>query len=282
MRFRLHGTALGVFFALGLVFSFGCGSNSNNGDGMGIEAEKVDPTSEADVSNFLDQIIAYYGQEYAKGTVGSAEQTTALAIYGRQLRLEGPYKNSGEGSNEMYSMGLSESGIVTNHARYPKELYGYVFQPDASDSAVASTIKALRDGSKVNMSTCETYGSDDRVACATKVASTTGEVTVIAGLHHNEDDTAFAPPSCEGGELETSAEDVFKDQTDENLEAYVKGVIKFVQGQISTLTLKVSEDNQDLVALSRGTDMEADGTGTKDTPRSLCQDRLLWRRGFQA
>ena len=120
MRFRLYGIALGVFLALGLVFSFGVDAFASHGDGTGIKAEEVDETKEAHVKAFLDHIIAYYDLQYAKGTVGSAEQTTALAIYGRQLRLEGPYKNSGEGSNEMYSMGLSESGIVTNHARYPQ------------------------------------------------------------------------------------------------------------------------------------------------------------------
>ena len=257
MKLRTYGVVLSLFFALGLVFSFGVEASASHGDGTGIEAGDVDPTNETSVKAFLDHVIAYYNQEYERYGAGSPEQTRALAIYGRQLRQEGAYKSSGPDSKEMYSIGLSESGIVTNHARYAKELYGYAFDHDASGSAVASTIQALRDGSKVGMPTCETYGSEGRVACATKVASTTGDVTVIAGLHHEKDDTAFAPPSCEGAELETSAEAVFKDQTDENLEAYVKGVIKFVQGQIRTSTIQVITENPQLVVAQAGGDMAA-------------------------
>ena len=48
----------------------------------------------------------------------------------------------------MYSMGIRENGIVSNHARYP-DLFGYEFNSDAADSPVASTIQALIDGSGV-------------------------------------------------------------------------------------------------------------------------------------
>ena len=79
------------------------------------------------------------------------------------------------------------------------------------------------------MPICETYGSD-RVACATKVASTTGEVTVIAGLHHGEKIPLLRLPIAPGSRLTTTAEDVFDNSSDANLKAYVQGVIAFVQG----------------------------------------------------
>ena len=47
------------------------------------------------------------------------------------------------------------------------------------------------------MTECEPYGDQGRVACATKVSSPTGDVTVIAGLHHEEGDLAFDLPNCD-------------------------------------------------------------------------------------
>ena len=85
------------------------------------------------------------------------------------------------------------------------------------------------------MPECETYG-DGRVACAVKVDSPSGKVTTIAGLHHAGDDLAFTLPSCEGFALDTTAEEVYNDPTDANLEAYVKGVIKVAQQQMKAAT----------------------------------------------
>ena len=74
------------------------------------------------------------------------------------------------------------------------------------------------------------------MACATKVSSPTGDITVIAGLHHAEDDSAFGLPDCAAFVLETNAETVYGSQSDTDLEAYVKGVIGVVQQQVKTAT----------------------------------------------
>ena len=49
----------------------------------------------------------------------------------------GAYKYSDPDVNPiMYSMGINERGYLTNHAGYPG-LFGYQFDPDAANSAVA-------------------------------------------------------------------------------------------------------------------------------------------------
>ncbi len=66
MKFRTHGMVLGLFFALGLVFSFGIeASATHDGDDARITADEVNPTDRADVEAFLDHIIDYYDQVVA-------------------------------------------------------------------------------------------------------------------------------------------------------------------------------------------------------------------------
>ena len=233
MKFRIYGIVLGLFFALGLVFSFGIEASADHGS-TGIAAGDVDPTSRTDVENFLGHIINYYDQVVADNIGDAAALNRGVVIYGRSIRREGAYKNS---QNNMYSMGINARDIVTNHARYPN-LFGYEFDSGASGSAVASTIQALINDSGVGTTECvEDYDGQGRVACATKVSSPTGDITVIAGLHHAEDDSAFALPDCAEFSLGTTAEAVFMDPSDTNLEAYVKGVIDVSQQVVADATV---------------------------------------------
>ena len=232
MKFRIYGMILSLLFALGFVFSFGTEASAGHGDGTGITAGDVDPTSEEDVKAFLGHIIDYYDQVVADNADDTDALTRETLIFGRHIRQEGDYKNS---EKNMYSMGIRENGIVSNHAGYP-DLFGYEFNSDAADSPVASTIQALIYGSGVDMTECEPYGDQGRVACAEKVESDAGNVTVIAGLHHAKDDSAFALPDCAGFTLETNAEKVYETPTDDNLKAYVKGVIGVVQQQVKDAT----------------------------------------------
>ena len=239
MRFRTYGMVLGLFFALGLVFSFGMEASASHPGGSGIAAGDVDPTVEAEVEAFLDHIIDYYDQVVADNTGDNDALSRAVVIYGRALRQEGAYKHS---ATSMYSMGINARGIVTNHAGYPHR-FGYEFDSAAAGSAVASTIQALIDGSGVGMTHCEEdYDGQGRAACATKVSSPTGDITVIAGLHHAENDSAFVLPDCTEFSLDTTAEEVFDDPTDANLEAYVKSVIDVSQQLIADITIAVLSD----------------------------------------
>ncbi len=58
------------------------------------------------------------------------------------------------------------------------------------------------------------------------------------GLLHEGNDSAFIPPDCEGLSLGTTAEDVFKEPSDANLEAYVKDAIEAIQEDVK----KISEE----------------------------------------
>ena len=193
----------------------------------------VDPTSEEDVKAFLVHINNYYNQVLADNMSDSDALNRELVIYGRNIRREGDYKNE-----NMYSMGINARGFVTNHAGYP-QLLGYKFNPDAKDSEIASVIKALIAGSTLTEPKCQTYGEENRVACAQKVESPQGDVTTIAGLHHAGNDPAFSLPDCSEFTLETTPKAVFDDPTDTNLEAYVKGIIKAAQKLIADTTAAV-------------------------------------------
>ncbi len=232
MRFRIYGMVLSLFFALGLVFSFNIEASADHGS-TGIAAGDVDPTVEAQVEAFLDHIIAYYDQVLADNAGDADALNRGVVIYGRDLRREGAYKHS---ATNMYSMGINERGIVTNHAGYP-HLFAHEFDSDAMGSAVASTIQTLINDSAVGMTECEPYGDQGRVACATKVNSPAGDITVIAGLHHAEDDSAFVLPDCAEFMLATNAEAVFNDPSDANLEAYVQDIIGVSQQVVADATV---------------------------------------------
>ncbi|MCY3827102.1 MAG: hypothetical protein OXG10_06985 [Candidatus Dadabacteria bacterium] len=243
MKFKTYGIVLNLLFALGLVFSFSVDASADH-DGTGIAAGEVEPTSEEDVKAFLDHIIDYHDQVFSENADDANALPREVVIYNRDIRREGPYKNS---QKNMYSMGINERGVVTNHAGYPK-LFGYHFDSDAEGSAVASTIQALIDGLSVDAPPhCETYDTQNtqgRVACAKKVKTLGGNVvTTIAGLHHAEDDSAFSVPDCAEFMLDTSAEDVFESQSDASLENYVKGVIGVFQRRMADITAEVFSDS---------------------------------------
>ncbi|MXW44078.1 MAG: hypothetical protein F4Z56_05135 [Candidatus Dadabacteria bacterium] len=261
MKLKSYGMVLGMFFALGLVFSFSMEVSASHGDGTSITAAEVDPTKEADVRAFLDHIIDYYDQVVSENAHDRDALTRGTVVFGRHIRQEGDYKHSEMTDMPMYSMGIRENKIVSNHARYPNR-FGWVFNSSASDSAVASTIQTLIANSGVGMTDCQQYGAEGRVACAEKVRSDAGDVTVIAGLHHAEDDSAFELPDCAEFSLGTTAEDVFGDQSDDNLVAYVKGVIRVTQRLVADATeAQFAEFEGDLLDLSDPTSSAAQEFG---------------------
>jgi hypothetical protein len=137
-------------------------------------------------------------------------------------------------------MGINTESIVTNHSAYPNARFGWKFNPDAQNSAVADTIQKLLAGSSLDSANCRQYGQ--RWACARDVTTISGVVTTIAGLDHREDDPAFEPPTCDEFELGTTAADVFTAQTNDNLKAYVKGVIEVAQQLMANTTATVVSD----------------------------------------
>ena len=184
---------------------------------------------EDDVKALLTHIIDYYNDEYSAHPDNPAARTRAVVIFGRQIRIDsedgGLYKDG-----DVYSMALNGSGTVTNHGGYPNPLFGRQFNSGATDSAVASTIGTLITASGIDTEPeCEPYGNEGRWACATKVQSDIGPITVIAGLHHEVGDSAFDEPNCSDFMLDTTAEEVYNDHT--KLEDYVKEIIRAAQEQ---------------------------------------------------
>ena len=231
MKFRTYGMVLGLFFALGLVFSFTIEASGTHGDST-ITAQEVadDPGNETKMKEFVNRIVNYYEHVRADNIDNRPALIRELTIFARDLRREGDYKHG-----DIYAMGITENLVVTNHAEYP-ELIGHKVNPDAG-TPLADTFKALLDGSAIGDTNCATYGQDGRVACAAKVESDlTVNVTNIAGLRHEVDDAAFVEPDCSGLTLDTSAMDVYGNPSDANLEAYVKGVIETVQEDVAKIT----------------------------------------------
>ncbi len=242
---------LSLFFALGLVFSFGIEAFGTHGDST-ITAQQVadDPGNEQKMRDFVNRIVDYYEHVRADNMNDRAALIRELTIFARDIRREGTYRHG-----DIYAIGVTDNNVITNHARYP-ELIGYKVNPDAG-TPLANTFKALLGGSTIGNTNCEDYGQN-RVACAAKVVSDlTVDVTNIAGLHHeanlNNLDAVFEEPDCRGLTLGTTAEDVFDDPSNTNLEAYVQDVIEAVQEDIKDITVDELEklvDTEDLTTTS--------------------------------
>lgn len=245
MKLKTYGVILSLFFALGLVFSFGVEAYGSNGDSTGTTAEDVaaDPGNEEKMRSFVERIANRYN-EIRVPLIGNLEENRAalvrqLTIFARDLRRDsadgGIYKHG-----DIYQIGINEDGIVTNHAGH-HGLIGYRINLDASDSAVAETLKVLLDPDieADDPAVCQLYENNERVACASKVVSDfTSDVTNIVGLRHEAGDSAFDEPDCSGLELGTTAKNVYDDPTDDNLEAYVKGIIEAIQEDIASISLE--------------------------------------------
>ena len=277
MKSKTRRMVLSLFFALGLVFLFSIVASGSHGDGTGITAAEVEPTSQSDMENFVQHIADYYNgiRDRFDPVTQRAELIRELTIFARDIRREsGDYRHG-----EVYAIGVTDNLVITNHARYP-ELIGYKVDTDAG-TPLADTFKALLGNSAIGTKNCENYGQN-KVACAAKVESDfTVDVTNIAGLHHEIDldnlDAAFVPPDCTGLTIETTAEEVFNDPSDANLEAYVKDVIEAVQRDTAKITVEEIgklADLDDLASLAKLLD-PAVLTEILDNTTTRIQERLF-------
>ena len=249
----MHGMLLSLVFAAGLVFSFSVDAQAHEYDGythddnIDISAKDVGVDNQANVEKFLSHVVNHFDQIYNDDTLTREERDLKLVIFTRESRVEGVFKHA---DTDMYTLGISSRGVITvitNHARYPG-LFGHEVDFDAADSDIAAVLKKLNDAPTTETAHCETYrdrgGGSSRVACARTIESGRGGGTVkfVAGLHHAENDSAITPPDCSRFKLETTAKHVYENQTPDNLEAYVKEIIKVTQKWISDIVTEVIDD----------------------------------------
>ena len=211
MKFRIHGMVLSLFFALGLVFSFGIGAFAHESDhhsDPAVNAAMVNAESKMEVKDFLTHISNHLndiGQNYT-----GFEASRKLVEFAREAREEGIWNDK----DDMYVIGVYDNGHITNHGLHTG-LYGHRF-----DLSSEGTIKNLVDNATTTDSYCEQYNGT-KWACAIKGDTDGGTVTSIVGYNHAASDAL--PPVCSKllG-LDTTAEEVIDEET---LKQYVKDII---------------------------------------------------------
>ena len=242
MKLRIHGTFLGLFLALGLFISFAAEAPAheyrNHGSEGDRKAEEVDINDKAQMKEFLEHVVEHFNQ-IQDDPDPKLDKNTELTIIGRRYREEGVFYHK---ATNVYSMGVNQRGSITSHPAHP-QLYGQMINFDAAGSYIAAAVDAIVKRSTPTEAACEQYttrGGEQRVACGKKVDSTTGTVTTIVGLHHEDDDSAIIFPAlCDDLKLQTTAKDVYDDPTDANLQAYVKNIIEVAQNQVLEINTNV-------------------------------------------
>lgn len=237
MKFKMHGIFLSLFFALALCFSFSLEVSAHDyerSDGQhtythpdveGISAADVDPTNEDDVKKFLLHAVTHLDLINMDDDLDEAmkqEKSRETVIFAREARKRGGVFNDGD----TYIIAMTQKGAVTNHGRYQK-LLGNTYDLAAEPVRTLAGASNLSDGYNP---TCETYGNQDRVACAIK-QDTAIELltTVMAGFDHAEG--ILMPPDCSDITLpDTATAKKVEDKTDLDekrnlLKEYVKGFI---------------------------------------------------------
>lgn len=225
MKVKTRGMLLGIFL-LGFVFSFGIEASAHGESQTSKAAADVDIASETEVEGFLSHIIEHFDPLLQANNPNPSveEQKELLSHWVRffeELRRKGDY-NDGD---DMYSIIINSANIIDNHPEHPG-LYGREVGLNVQGSKIGDTLrKLIEEGGCTGYE----YGGEDRQACGEKVATIYGGFVVIAGLHHDKEDTAILKPDCTNFELDTTAGDV---ENEENLDVqklllklYVKSVI---------------------------------------------------------
>ena len=260
MKFKRMKWLLSLVLASGLVFWLSADAQAHEYDGythdenINISAKDVGVDSEEDVRTFLSHAVNHFNQIYLDDTLSREQKNIKLVIFNRAARVEGVFKHAG---TDMYTLGVSSRGVITSHAGYPG-LFGHEVDFDAAGSDTAAVLKKLNDAKTTETAHCETYqdrgGGSSRVACARTIraieSGAGGTIKLVAGLHHAEEDSAIGLPDCSRFRLETTAKHVYENQTLDNLEAYVKGVIKAFQEMMSRMVTDVIAERGGVQALA--------------------------------
>ncbi len=230
MKVETHGMLLGIFFALGFVFFFGIEASAHDGSQSNKAAEDVDIASETEVEEFLSHLIEHFDPllrvNNPNPTLEEQKELVSLWVkFFEELRKKGTFNDA----DDMYSIIINSANIIDNHPAHPG-LYGRKVDPNAQGSKIGDILKKLIEEGGC---TGYEYGGEDRQACGEKVDTIYGDFVVIAGFHHDKEDTAILEPDCTNLELDTTAGDV---ENEDNLDTqklllklYVKSVISVTQ-----------------------------------------------------
>lgn len=243
MKSRVYGMALSLFFALGLVFSFGIDASSHDGShsNQPVNAADVEIGDEAQVQAFLTHMSTHL-KEIVDTYSDTNEQSRHLLLFTRETREEGIW-NDGD---DMYVIGINEKGTITNHAGYPG-LYGHSFD------IASGTLKELFEATEDSPACANyTYDGEDRVACAIKTETVGGTVATVVGYHHDERDAM--DPVCTDLTLSTEATEV---ESEDNLRDYVQSVISTSKTLLTSIGTKVAGENPNLLPGALAGDPEA-------------------------
>ncbi len=242
MKVKTRGMLLG-FFLLGFVFSFGIEASAHDESQSNKAAEDVDIASEAEVREFLSHVIEHFRPllraNNPNPTLEEQKELVSLWVtFFEELRKKGVFNDA----DDMYSIVINSANIIDNHPVHPG-LYGKVVDPGAVGSQVGGALgKLIEEGGCAGYE----YGGESRQACGEKVDTIYGEFIVIAGFHHDKEDSAIIEPDCTGLELDTTASDVEDEESLDVqkllLKLYVKSIISVTQDMLVDGRRKAMEE----------------------------------------
>ena len=119
-----------------------------------------------------------------------------------------------------------KSGEVKNHGLYTKDLFGDSLKDLPTVKELLKKLEEDAQGGPV----CEQYGESSKWSCAVEydasgVGGFSSKNVIIGGFHHELDDPHIDPLVCPDYEPPVTAEDVYESQSEDSLQAFVRGVI---------------------------------------------------------
>ncbi len=249
---------LSLVFLLGVVFLFISTEVSAHvvnvggkdvGDMDDEGAKDVDPTVESDVQEFLSHVKEHY-DSLIKSTGRSANQV--LSVIARDFRTQEVYK-----TDEMYVIVVDAGGTVLSHSKYP-ELFGYKLDSTKVKDTPAEALQILiNESAGGNTTECEDYKYDGKTRQTCGISITFGPardaMKIIVGLDHENrkddgklhENNPFSKPDCSVfPALPVTAEDVYKNPTEELLKGYVKSSIGSYQQALRARISKLINDQK--------------------------------------
>ena len=268
MKFKIYKIFLYLFFSVAVGFSFQIEASAHEYRGYAHSPDlDINPESVgAGDADSIEKMALHFAEHIAliqdeNSSLSRPEQAKELVILAQRAREQGVFNNG-----EVYSMLVNPEGYILNHGLYPDlhfKRYLPSFEFKDRDDMTTGTVQRLLDSE--DPPTCVDYHYDgqDRKICAmsTEVFSAGGRTIIVMGLHHAKDDYNLIErdnPNCNDPlfSLAVTAKQVDDEQNpqekEELLVQYVKAVAEKFKARHGRITLQLSSDYPQLVALARG------------------------------